>query len=294
LKRCLLLLALPMLLGAEKCPVPTPSPSPSPTATPTPAPTPTPTPAPECLPGVPWCNELTPPAQCSTPSVPCKHNPTSDPAHCQLAPACPTPAPTPTPTPTPPPGPTPTPGPYPIRFPLPTATLAIRVSAYGQGFDSTLYVVGDSDLCNQIHGVAVNKCHFESDVWSGPNQRASYEMAVMGGARVGIAGVGPRCPVWQYTSGSATIYPCHDDQDALASCDHFGRPQVIDDPKTPTTGETLETLQGFEGEPKECGLMRDAFGPYAGFFTIAHGKGSIRNCLPLDTATCSTTLEFDH
>lgn len=50
---------------------------------------PKPPPPPECLPAVPWCNELVPPATCSTPSAPCKHNPSSDPLHCELAPACP-------------------------------------------------------------------------------------------------------------------------------------------------------------------------------------------------------------
>jgi len=37
---------------------------------------------------VPWCDELVPPASCSAAEQPCKHNPTSDPALCELAPAC--------------------------------------------------------------------------------------------------------------------------------------------------------------------------------------------------------------
>jgi len=40
--RLLLVLALPVLLGAERCPVPTPTPTPTPVPTPTPTPTPTP------------------------------------------------------------------------------------------------------------------------------------------------------------------------------------------------------------------------------------------------------------
>ena len=79
-------------------------PFPTPRPTPTPTPTPEPTPIPPCLPAVPWCSDLTPPAQCSSATVPCKHNPTQDPYHCELAPACPeTPIPEP-PKPTPPPG----------------------------------------------------------------------------------------------------------------------------------------------------------------------------------------------
>ena len=214
----------------------------------------------------------------------------------------PTPEPTPTPTPTPTPGPTPTPVPtptptppptqFPVRFPLKDAVLSLNNKAYGQGFDSTLLVEGDSALCLLLHGQAVNKCHFDSSVFSAPLQRAGYEMAVMGGARVGVVGVGPRCQVWQYLA-NGKVWPCNDDHDAIASCDHMGRPQVIDDPQTPTTGESLETLQGFEGEPKECGLMRNEFGPYAGFFTIAHGKAQVRSCLPLDNSVCGPWREFD-
>ena len=40
----------------------------------------------ECLPGVPWC---TAGQTCGN----CKHNPTSDPTHCEMAPACPPPVP---------------------------------------------------------------------------------------------------------------------------------------------------------------------------------------------------------
>jgi len=42
----------------------------------------------ECLPGVEWCDKLVPPAQCSSLSRPCKHNPTQDPGYCELAPTC--------------------------------------------------------------------------------------------------------------------------------------------------------------------------------------------------------------
>ena len=71
---------------------------------PIPNPTPEPTPTPEpCLPEVPWCGDVG--QTCSSVDSPCKHNPTSDPNHCELAPDCPTePIPEPPePTPEPPP-----------------------------------------------------------------------------------------------------------------------------------------------------------------------------------------------
>ena len=40
----------------------------------------------ECLPDVSWCHETG--QACSVPDRPCKHNPTDDPAHCELAPEC--------------------------------------------------------------------------------------------------------------------------------------------------------------------------------------------------------------
>jgi len=84
-----------LLVGCDEIPIPKPTPTPAPTATPTPEPTPKP-----CQIEAPWCHELEPPATCSTPQRPCLHNPTQDPNHCELAPACPV---DPTPTPDPPP-----------------------------------------------------------------------------------------------------------------------------------------------------------------------------------------------
>ncbi len=90
---------------------PLPGPGPEPKPTPTPEPTPPPIPVEECLPGLPWCHELVPPATCGE----CKHNPTSDPAHCEKAPKCEEPTPQPMPPPTPPPLPPP---PSPATAPL--------------------------------------------------------------------------------------------------------------------------------------------------------------------------------
>jgi len=182
---------------------------------------------------------------------------------------------------------------YPVRFPIPDAVLTLNNKVYGQGFDATLIVKGDRALCMFLHGQAVNECHFDSALWTGPAQRAAYEMDVMGGARVGIKGVGPRCQVWQYLA-DYKVWPCHDDQSALASCDHFGDTVNRDDPKTPTSGDTLATLKGFEGTPKECGLQRDEFGPNAGIFTIAHGKAQVRACLPLNQTVCGPWRPFNH
>lgn len=204
------------------------------------------------------------------------------------------PTPTPTPIPTPTPTPTPTPSTFPVRFPVVTAVFSINDKPYGQGFDATLLMEGDPDLCYQLHHEKVSKCHFDSGVW-GPGQRAQYEMEVMGGARDGRPGRGPLCYGWQYlASQDGKVYQCHDDQGAYSSCDHFGSVEYRDDPQTPTSGTTLETLVGFEGEPKQCGLQRDAFGPNAGFFTVAHGIGQIRACLPLDPTNCGPWRAYNH
>lgn len=229
----------------------------------------------------------------------CRANPTD--------PACPAVEPTPSPTPTPSPSPTPTAEPTtpPTAQPTPTPTTTpepptppptpgnacpkvlapgayvyFNNKNYGQGFDSTPRVHGDPEFCRLIHGVSIDDCHLEG--WP---RRSACEMELLGG-----------CPIWQYAvdqMGNGTIQ-CHDDQHAVASCDHFGNTVDRDDPKTPTTGDTLATLRGFEGRPLECGLQRDAFGPYAGFFTVGHGKGYIRACPPNATkATRSINLTRD-
>lgn len=50
----------------------------------------------ECPIDAPWCHGLNPPQSCSTPDSPCVHNPTTNPEHCELAPACQDPPPDPT------------------------------------------------------------------------------------------------------------------------------------------------------------------------------------------------------
>ncbi|HSD67673.1 MAG TPA: hypothetical protein VLF95_13285 [Vicinamibacteria bacterium] len=149
---------------------------------------------------------------------------------------------------------------------------------YGQGFDSTPRVHGDPEFCRLIHGVAINDCHLEG--WPKRNQ---CEMELLQG-----------CPVRQFTvDAGTTVVPCVDDHAARCSCDHFGSVEYRDDPQTPTTGDTLPTLRGFEGRPLECGLQRDAHGPVAGFFTVAHGIGQVRACKP-DGAGCGPWRPFDH
>lgn len=165
------------------------------------------------------------------------------------------------------------------KDPDPTAVVYMNNKAYGQGWDSTVRVKGDAEFCRLIHGEPLTDCHLEG--WP---KRAECEYYLLGN----------NCPIWEYTDGT-NIYLCHDDQSALASCDHFGNPVYRDDPKTPTTGNTLETLKGFEGEPKVCGLHRDAFGPYEGFFTVAHGKAQLRACTQnRDPKTCGPWKAFDH
>jgi hypothetical protein len=192
----------------------------------------------------------------------------------------PTPTPEPTPTPTPEPTPTPTP---PTACPKPLAPGAyvyLNDKAAGHGFDSTPRVHGDPEFCRLVHGVAVNDCHLEG--WS---QQVACELELVGG-----------CPRWEFTKDKQVVAQCRDNHDAVASCDHFGTQPNQDDPQTPTTGTTIETLRGFEGRPLECGLQRDSFGPYAGFFTIAHGEGYVRACAPNDLASlrCGPWRNFSH
>jgi hypothetical protein len=173
-----------------------------------------------------------------------------------------------------------TPHPTPSDCPKPLAAGAVAYlddKPYGQGFGSTVRVRGDPEFCRLIHGVWVDDCHLEG--WS---RRVECEMDLIHG-----------CPIWQFTvDGGKTFEPCVDDQAAPARCDHFGSFEHRDDPQTPTTGDTLETLQGFEGRPLECGLQRDAHGPMAGFFTMAHGIGRVRACKP-DQAACGPWWPFD-
>ena len=64
---------------------------------PGPQPTPTPPPPWECELEMPRCDLAEPPQQCSSPESPCWHNPTSNPEHCEQAPACDPGAPLPEP-----------------------------------------------------------------------------------------------------------------------------------------------------------------------------------------------------
>lgn len=215
------------------------------------------------------------------------------------------PKPTPTPDPFPPPTAEPVPTPTPVPTPPPPAsaeylkacpkplasgaTIRMAVAPYprpdGPHRDSTLYVDGDPDFCFMIHGVRVNACHLEG--W--PDQEAC-EMGLLGLS----VGMPFSCPVWQYQDRTG-IHACHDDRNPSrsTSCDHFGSTLVRDDPKTPTTGATLDTLAGFEGYPRECGLQRNVYGPRAGFFTSPHGTpnvpSEVRVCRP-DGEGCSGWL----
>lgn len=253
--RLLVVAVLPLLLGAGRC---TPDP---------PAPTPAPCPEGQCLLG--WTNAVPPQPVCG-------ECPTPPPADCRET-GCPAgqscklghggykcvadqpPA---------------------SACPKPLAAGAevyLNDKPYGQGFDATVRVHGDPEFCKAIHGVAIDDCHLEG--WP---SRVQCEMELIGG-----------CPVWQFSRDEAVVIPCVDDQDALASCDHFGSVEYRDDPKTPTTGDSLKTLQGFEGRPLACGLQRDIHGPVAGFFTVAHGKGQVRACKP-DGTGCGPWRPVDH
>jgi len=200
--------------------------------------------------------------------------PSPEPSPTPTVTPAPTPGPTPTAVPTPTPAPTPTPSPEPTSAcPKPLAEGAevyLNNKIYGQGIDSTVRVRNDREFCRLIHGdVAVADCHLES--WP---TRTECEMELLGG-----------CPVWQFrTDANPTPKPCNNDQTKDLSCDHFGSAGGgRDDPHTPA----------FEGTPVECGKQRDAFGPYAGPFTVAHGLGQVRACRP-DWKGCGPFLKVDH
>lgn len=167
---------------------------------------------------------------------------------------------------------------FPVRFPLQSARIYMNTAPYASPgtFYGTLLVEGDDALCKLLHGDAGHSpCHLDARVWGGSRpMQVAYEGYVYGGARDGLPLPKPLCPVWQFRSGGV-IEQCHDNHDALASCDHFGTTDMRDDPQTPGV---------FEGEPKFCALQSDTFGPYAGFFAIAHGAAEVRACPPLDTA----------
>jgi hypothetical protein len=144
----------------------------------------------------------------------------------------------------------------------------VNAKIHGQGLDATVRVYGDTAFCLMIHGVNTNDCHLEG--WT---LRTQCEMELIGG-----------CPIWMFrTDSNPAIQRCHDNQNAEMSCDHFGSVEYRDDPKTPA----------FEGKPVECGEQRDAFGPNAGFFVIAHGKGQVQACRP-DGQGCSPWRSVDH
>ena len=142
---------------------------------------------------------------------------------------------------------------------------------------------GDPEFCRLVGGAGAD-CHLEGY----RAKRAACEAELIGG-----------CPVWEYRTATHAPARCHDNQNDAedpVSCDHFGSPASgQDDPKTPTTGDSLEALRGFEGTPAFCGLQRDAFGPVAGFFVVAHGKGDVQACGPtLPPERCSGWAAFEH
>ncbi len=147
----------------------------------------------------------------------------------------------------------------------PGATVYLNDKPYGQGFDSTPRVKGDPEFCRLIHGMQENDCHLEG--WP---KRSACEMQLLHG-----------CPIWQGQCYSPTPQP----GECPITMDHFGTAGgAIDDPHTPI----------YEGLPAECGAQRDAEGqPAAGFFTIAHGRGTVRACKP-DGTGCGPWRPVDH
>lgn len=153
----------------------------------------------------------------------------------------------------------PLPPPEPAACPkslAPGATVYLNDKRYGNGIDSTVRVKGDPEFCRLIHGVSANDCHLEG--WPA---RSACEMELLGG-----------CPIWEYSLNRIDSRgPCLMAPHPEASCDHHGDPVDRDDPMTPP----------FEGRPRACGLQRDHTGnPMGGFFVIGHGSAWFRSCKP--------------
>jgi len=197
----------------------------------------------------------------------CWHQPPGMPWQWIPAPVIPPTPPTPTPEPpAPPTPPTPVPGDVPDQ---PAGTsLKMNNREYGGALDSSLKVEGPNAqaYCASMGWTdGRQSCAVAQDQ---DPRRLALELKWMGK----IIGKAQACPVWQFTLDKANIIPCHDDHDALASCDHFGSTTGMDDPNTP----------GFEGTPTVCGEQRWNDKPDAGFYMRPHsGKvGFVRACLP--------------
>lgn len=165
--------------------------------------------------------------------------------------------PSPTPEPTPQPTPTPTATPEAQVCPKELAegaSIRVDYAPYGQGLDSTVWVLNDPEFCRLIHGVSTRSCHL--DGWP---RRFECEYKLMGG-----------CTTWEFSVGSDWETCFMPPTNVGINCDHHGSAgKALDDPKTPP----------FEGTPAICGLQRDASGfPTAGPFIIAHGLGKVRAC----------------
>jgi hypothetical protein len=195
-----------------------------------------------------------------------------------------TPAPSPTAQPTPLPSPSPSPSATPTTPTTTTTTTLPAVSAlpescksaevymgdnyYGQGLDSSVRWRGSEQCCRDLgHQNTSRDCHAE-----GYPQRLAAELEALGG-----------CPIWQGSVDGKNWFRLEDNQGAPLSGDHFGNTVDRDDPQTPE----------FEGEPKVCGKQRGQYGPNAGFFVIAHGKGFVRACKP-DGTGCGAARAIDY
>lgn len=146
----------------------------------------------------------------------------------------------------------------------PGAHVYVQAKPYGNGFDSTVRIVGDPELCRLVHGAAVGDCHLE-----GWGQRSACELELLGKT---IAKP-QACAEWEYRAAPADPWqPCRMTGSGAVTCDHHGETAAgRDDPQTPA----------FEGTPAVCGEQRDAEGhPKAGTFIVAHGRGEIRSCTP--------------
>jgi len=207
-----------------------------------PPPIPPPTPGP-CLPDIPWCKDVG--QTCSTPTSQCKHNPTSNPNHCEIAPDCPTPPEEPS-----------------CPYELPNADVRMGARHFGQGLDSTVKFCPGNDWCIDHTGKDQRCC-------PPAPEGAEYETAC------NQVLLKQKCPSWEYNV-DVVWKPCISPQHPEMSCDHFDH----DDPMTPNKyeGTHPECLEDFN--PVETGYWVVAHGK--GLVRACTGDGICSNAVNVD------------
>lgn len=218
-----------------------------------------PPPPPEpCMSEVPWCDEVD--QTCSTEESPCKHNPTQDPNHCELAPDCPV-EPDPPPI-DPPVDPIPPIGECP--YVIPDAPRRIVAMKFGQGQGATIKICAGNAWCLENTGKNQRCCPPAPE--GSPFAEACNAVLLK-----------QACPLWMYKVDGSNVWKrCLSTPHPEMSCDHFDH----DDPKTPDK---------YEGRKPVC--LNDSDPVETGYWEVAHGFGYVKACTA--DGVCSNRVRVD-